>query len=999
MIHLVVVLSAVVLTPSDATPAVHSTVPSLPAAPSPLGHTLAPHSVSISTSTIQTTPVTSPASPLPSINFPNIAHAILQCQQSDNYYPTLQSKDNLLLFLSLLQTNKDNKTHTYTSSWNQIWQSHLWMCIHSSIMKPTFPPLPTGTPQAKYMKDSIQVHFRHAQPLLWPYTNRNQVQVQINKETDKQISNSRPSTNRNEPIQWNRIPIENAQPQEPIENYDEILTTHVQTQHLLVPVTQTPINKNEDRPQKERESSKLMLHSGKDTNKCKHSLKMQSPIKLKDELSQLQKSTIKEQEVQILTSSENSKQISQVLTEKLKPQTSTDMITHLLKATAPIDIKAQIDQIQSPINKQTPKFHVDPQKDGWQQKLKRSSDIRKIKARVPLVPLSSNVGVETSIPLSQISVEKAEQVSVLNHTLQSPSFLTTPKNCNGSTCKSNGRKSLYFYLTKNIRILPSFSNMNSRLTSFNEPNRVRSEGVISDHAKNMLPKNGNSQHSNNETFNVDSEVLNSSNNSLSKTNTLLKMNNIRDVLVPNNEAGMTNAGSLRLLDNKCTKSFNKNCIFKRSARTDTMNEDSHLSNVVNMSDITTVRENRSYSDNTTNSNKVTSNKRDENLGVNTSLQGKISTNVNSDKEQKSKSKISKQGRMRRGREYRRLDRRRKNRGQEEHNRDFSLWIDRKQVKIFSGYMMEIYAIHNGRVLPYILDPNFEKQLPVIPSEVENVNFTWSAGSKRYYYTFDRLYSQDEVVLEVPVLSLPTHGRVPKKPKVFSVKIHCTGNASGIATFGIGLLIQTRLGRPLPGTPLRLKLRKECTQIGPDPECDQKCENGGVCDEGQRCLCPEGYMGQYCNTALCYPQCMNGGTCTTPGRCSCPPGFQGRHCEGGICQDKCQNGGKCVQKDTCDCRRGYYGNRCEFSKCVIPCINGGRCRDVNKCRCPRGFAGDHCEVVLGQNVEASATTRCTRRCRHGTCKKTTCYCHEGYTGRWCRRRGGNMSGKIRKKVWV
>lgn len=68
--------------------------------------------------------------------------------------------------------------------------------------------------------------------------------------------------------------------------------------------------------------------------------------------------------------------------------------------------------------------------------------------------------------------------------------------------------------------------------------------------------------------------------------------------------------------------------------------------------------------------------------------------------------------------------------------------------------------------------------------------------------------------------------------------------------------------------------------GPDPECDQKCENGGVCDVDQRCLCPEGYMGQYCNTALCYPQCMNGGTCTTPGRCSCPPGFQGRHCEGG-----------------------------------------------------------------------------------------------------------------------
>nr|XP_045598367.1 uncharacterized protein LOC123758250 isoform X2 [Procambarus clarkii] len=292
------------------------------------------------------------------------------------------------------------------------------------------------------------------------------------------------------------------------------------------------------------------------------------------------------------------------------------------------------------------------------------------------------------------------------------------------------------------------------------------------------------------------------------------------------------------------------------------------------------------------------------------------------------------------------------------------------------------------------------QLPLFHMAlVENVNFTWRAGSKRYYYTFDRLYSQDEEVLEVPVLSLPTHGTVPRKSKVFSVKIKCTGNASGIATFGIGLLIQTRLGKPLPGTPLRLKLRKDCTQLGPDPECDQKCENGGVCDEGQRCLCREGYMGQYCNTALCYPQCMNGGTCTMPGRCSCPPGFQGRHCEGGICQNKCQNGGKCVQKDTCDCRRGYYGNRCEFSKCVIPCVNGGRCRDVNKCRCPLGFTGDHCEVVLSQDVKATSISRCSRRCRHGTCKKSTCYCHEGYTGRWCRRRGGRIRGRQGKKVWV
>lgn len=68
--------------------------------------------------------------------------------------------------------------------------------------------------------------------------------------------------------------------------------------------------------------------------------------------------------------------------------------------------------------------------------------------------------------------------------------------------------------------------------------------------------------------------------------------------------------------------------------------------------------------------------------------------------------------------------------------------------------------------------------------------------------------------------------------------------------------------------------------GPDVECDKKCANGGWCNSEKICQCPEGYMGQHCNTALCYPACMNNGTCTAPGVCSCPTGYQGRHCEGG-----------------------------------------------------------------------------------------------------------------------
>ena len=42
--------------------------------------------------------------------------------------------------------------------------------------------------------------------------------------------------------------------------------------------------------------------------------------------------------------------------------------------------------------------------------------------------------------------------------------------------------------------------------------------------------------------------------------------------------------------------------------------------------------------------------------------------------------------------------------------------------------MEIYAIVDGHVLPYILDPNFEKYLPIIPSEVSVLAFYISRNS-------------------------------------------------------------------------------------------------------------------------------------------------------------------------------------------------------------------------------------------------------------------------------
>ena len=274
----------------------------------------------------------------------------------------------------------------------------------------------------------------------------------------------------------------------------------------------------------------------------------------------------------------------------------------------------------------------------------------------------------------------------------------------------------------------------------------------------------------------------------------------------------------------------------------------------------------------------------------------------------------------------------------------SLWIDENQVKQYSGFQMSIPVIVDSVVLPYILDPNFEKYLPIIPPQLNAFNFTWKGGGTgSFYYLFDELASYNKSVLSDPLISIDSRGSVPKKSSVFSIKLPCVDTASGVAPFTFGLLIFNDHGSLLKGMPLRLKLNKQCSYRVPDEECDRNCANGGWCNRDKICECPVGYVGKHCDSALCYPACMNNGTCTAPGVCTCTDGYQGPHCEGGICQEKCLNGGKCVQKDTCTCARGYFGSRCQYSKCrEKPCYNRGRCIGNNKCRCRNSYTGLQCQ---------------------------------------------------------
>lgn len=274
----------------------------------------------------------------------------------------------------------------------------------------------------------------------------------------------------------------------------------------------------------------------------------------------------------------------------------------------------------------------------------------------------------------------------------------------------------------------------------------------------------------------------------------------------------------------------------------------------------------------------------------------------------------------------------------------SLWIDENQVKQYSGFQMSIPVIVDSVVLPYILDPNFEKYLPIIPPQLNSFNFTWrGGGTGSFYYLFDELSSYNKSILADPMISIESRGSVPKQSNVFSIKLPCVNGTSGVASFTFGLLIFNDHGSLLKGMPLRLKLNKQCSYRVPDEECDRNCANGGWCNRDKICECPVGYVGKHCTSALCYPACMNNGTCTAPGICTCTEGYQGPHCEGGICQEKCLNGGKCIQKDTCTCTKGYFGSRCQYSKCrEKPCYNRGKCIGINKCRCRNRYTGSQCQ---------------------------------------------------------
>ena len=106
--------------------------------------------------------------------------------------------------------------------------------------------------------------------------------------------------------------------------------------------------------------------------------------------------------------------------------------------------------------------------------------------------------------------------------------------------------------------------------------------------------------------------------------------------------------------------------------------------------------------------------------------------------------------------------------------------------ILPGYLMEIFVIHNGRILPYILDPNFEKQLPVIPAQVRSHN------------TFPFITPADLTLLSIPILTILYRSLFPTSSKNTLIKLVLLrmklklGEEKLSDTFGIELRLQKEL---------------------------------------------------------------------------------------------------------------------------------------------------------------------------------------------------------------
>ena len=141
------------------------------------------------------------------------------------------------------------------------------------------------------------------------------------------------------------------------------------------------------------------------------------------------------------------------------------------------------------------------------------------------------------------------------------------------------------------------------------------------------------------------------------------------------------------------------------------------------------------------------------------------------------------------------------------------------------------------------------------------------------------------------------------------------------------------------------------------QCQDRCNQNGICNVHAQCECFPGYKGNTCSVKTCptgrrfadvayavdqaheIVECSGQGTCDSTGKCNCYPGWAGPSCERRECPNNCNHRGTCMTLR--DAAREYNGWSLNHSTTYT----SWDADTTVGCFCDPGYAGFDCSKKL------------------------------------------------------